>query len=220
MTLYDLENFLVDCNSYQGLKSLEQSLDGLRTPSTGKAKFAFKRKAQKPISTPAPSPVPNAITQHQEQSPVPTDVAGSSNSVALSGRTHQYLSWTSVPSMTVSATDLSISDLDGCVVNFLGDSKDAPPLTFTALHMRNVRNTVLLLPFIQGSAMIHDMSNSVTVLGCHQVRKRTSFVFCVEKYMFASFVCILRLRSTSTSRLIPILSSSIVRSCALRNIPV
>lgn len=73
--------------------------------------------------------------------------------------------------MTVATTDLSISDLDSCVVNFLSDSSDAQPLSFTALHMRNVTNSVLLLPFVQGSAMVHNMHKCVFVLGCHQVRK-------------------------------------------------
>ena len=73
--------------------------------------------------------------------------------------------------MTVPATDLSISDLDGCVVDLLSSALAPQPLTFNALHARNVRNTVLLLPFVEGSAMIHDMDNCVIVLGCHQVRE-------------------------------------------------
>lgn len=191
-------SLLADCNPKKGLKSLEQLLDELRSSSIGKSKFSFRRKAPKPTSTlPLPS-VSSTPTQQQEQFSAAVDTTRSSNSVVLSGQTHQYLSWTSASSLTVSTTDLSISDLDFCVVNFLGDSADAQPLTFTALHMRNVRNTVLVLPFIQGSAMIHGASNSVIVLGCHQVRKRTSFVFRIEKYMFASSACIPRRRLTST----------------------
>ncbi|KIP09930.1 hypothetical protein PHLGIDRAFT_125915 [Phlebiopsis gigantea 11061_1 CR5-6] len=158
----------------QGLKSLEQLLDELRSSSIGQPKFSFKRKAPKPTSAlPLPS-VSSTTTQQQEQFSAAVDTTRSSNSVVLSGQTHQYLSWPSVSSLTVSTTDLSISDLDFCVVNFLGDSADAQPLTFTALHVRNVRNTVLVLPFIQGSAMIHGASNSVIVLGCHQFRMHTS----------------------------------------------
>jgi hypothetical protein len=43
-------------------------------------------------------------------------------------------------------------------------------LNFSALHIRDLSDCVLLLPFTQGSALIHDIRNCVLVLGCHQVR--------------------------------------------------
>ena len=67
-------------------------------------------------------------------------------------------------------SDLSISDLDHCIVNLLpsalssSSSGNDTPLIITALHARN------LLPNVDGGALIHDLERCVVVLGCHQVR--------------------------------------------------
>ncbi|KAJ3549442.1 hypothetical protein NMY22_g886 [Coprinellus aureogranulatus] len=62
--------------------------------------------------------------------------------------------------------------LNRCVVNLL-PPKDSQ-LRFSALHIRNLSDSVLLLPFNDGSALIHDIKNCVLVLGCHQFRMHTS----------------------------------------------
>lgn len=84
---------------------------------------------------------------------------------------HQYLTWASLPTPPGPTSDLSLSDLDHCIVNLLPEEANATsPCAFTALHIRNVTNTILILPIVDGSALIHDMTNCVMALGCHQVR--------------------------------------------------
>lgn len=174
---------------------MEQSLEELRSSSTAKPKFSFKRKAQKPPSI-ASSVLAGDPQRHEQPSTQP-EIVRSSNSVSLSAHERQYLSWSSVPTLTVSTTDLSISDLDHCIVNLQDNSLNTQSLVFTALHIRNVRNSVLLLPSIQGSAMIHDMKNCVAVLSCHQVRNHALFSWYLSRneLLLFSFACIPRPKS-------------------------
>lgn len=48
--------------------------------------------------------------------------------------------------------------------------------------MRDVKDSIIILPAVQGSAMIHDMNNCIIVLGCHQFRMHTSTQ--VDIYLF------------------------------------
>lgn len=158
----------------QRLKELEESLDKLRTVSAAKPKFAFKRKAHKPQASPQD---PSAILQSSSGVLIPSvaeplqgkDVPVSS-SLTLSSYSHKYLRLTSISLPTSSASDLTISDLDHCVVNLLAATTDGhAPFAITALHIRNIRNSILILPRIEGSALLHDLSSCIVVLGCHQV---------------------------------------------------
>lgn len=93
--------------------------------------------------------------------------------VTISGRSHEFLDLSALPA-SVTATDLSISDLDHCVVYMLpGPSLDgnapARNVKITALHVRNVKNSVLIMPIVEGSALLHDLSRCILALGCHQV---------------------------------------------------
>jgi hypothetical protein len=72
-------------------------------------------------------------------------------------------------------TDLALADLKNCVVDLLpstaaGGLEEGKPLNLTALHVRNLKDCVVLLPHIAGSALLHDMDRCVILLGSHQVR--------------------------------------------------
>lgn len=95
-----------------------------------------------------------------------------SSGLSLSGHAHSYLTVSSLSAPWSAASDLTISDLDHCVVNLVPSqaNPDAPAdLAFNALHVRNVTNSVLILPVIPGSALLHDMKNCVIALGSRQV---------------------------------------------------
>ena len=183
-----LYHCVTDMISLKSLKSIEASLENLRTSSVVKPKFAFKRKVQKPSSAPSPSVVSSDVSGLQEKTTSQAEAQRPSSSASLSGHRHQYLSRASIPALLTSATDLSISDLDMCIIDLQDVSSDAQPLVFNALHMRNVHNTVLLLPSIHGSAMIHDMQNCVAVLSCHQVCSKAFLCPCfyVDKLVLVS----------------------------------
>ncbi|KAI0342342.1 hypothetical protein BDW22DRAFT_1407481 [Trametopsis cervina] len=144
------------------LTSTEQSIEELRSSAAGKPKFVFRRKANKGKEA--------VITS---TSNTPAESSASSH-VSLSGHSDSYLSWSSLPSPTTGMTDIAISDLRHCVVNLLPQESDASKRTISALHVRNLVDTVLLLPRIDGSALIHDLTNCTIVLGCHQFRMHTS----------------------------------------------
>ncbi|KAJ7672611.1 tubulin binding cofactor C-domain-containing protein [Mycena polygramma] len=153
------------------LKGLEKSLEELRT-SIPKSKFAFKRKA--PVAS-IPSPVssaPETLSSSQPES------ASISTNLTLSSHSLEYLTKASVPNSS-QASDLTISDLHKCVVNLLPDASDESPAQegysqISALHIRNLTDTVLLLPVIRGSVLFHDLRRCVVVVGCHQFRMHTS----------------------------------------------
>ncbi|KAI0634284.1 tubulin binding cofactor C-domain-containing protein [Trametes polyzona] len=155
------------------LKDVEAQLESLRASTAPKSKFAFKRKATKP----SPS-TPTVQAQSAANAPPPVSQGSLyTPGLSLSGHSHEYLTVASLSSPWSAASDLTISDLDRCVVNLVASqaNPDAPAdLTFNALHVRNVTNSVLLLPVIPGSALLHDMKNCVIALGSRQFRMHTS----------------------------------------------
>ncbi|KZT04949.1 TBCC-domain-containing protein [Laetiporus sulphureus 93-53] len=160
------------------LKELEESLQKLRTVSAPKPKFTFKRKVNKPSISPILS---NSTQEHVPNMLLSSNISAPaglpSTTFSLSGYSHEYLTFSSFPASTaIDASDLVISDLDHCVVNLLPSTPAdlQSKLKITALHARNVRNCILLLPQIEGSALLHDLSRCVIVLGCHQYRMHTS----------------------------------------------
>ena len=153
-----------------------------------KSKFAFKRRpaaavaatnfdnpSSEPRSTQTPPPL-------QTQN-APSSLAASTH-LSLSSHSHRYLTREDLPSHPAQS-DLSISDLDHCIVNLLPSASSPSssgidtPLIISALHARNLSDCVVLLPGVDGSALIHDLERCVVVLGCHQVRSKLfkPFVF-------------------------------------------
>ncbi|KAF9476038.1 hypothetical protein BDN70DRAFT_863858 [Pholiota conissans] len=153
------------------LKGFEKSIETLRASSAPKSKFAFKRKAG---ATPiASKPVPESPA-----TPAPESSSSTPNpsNLVLSSHLNKYLTRSDLPDHPPQ-TDLSICDLEGCIVNLLVPL-DQPTvddhIKISALHARNLKNCVLLLPDVEGSALLHDMVNCVIVLGCHQFRMHSS----------------------------------------------
>ena len=178
-------------NDYmQKIKSIESDLEGARTASAPKAKFAFKRKtvakptASPPISSPSSSAAPS--TSATPANALPT------SGLSISGHSHKYLSVSSLSSPWSSASDLTISDLDHCVVNLT--PADANPdypqgSAFTALHVKNLSNTILVLPVITGSALLHDIKNCVIALGSRQVCSLLCILVICMRCTFAMAIC-------------------------------
>ena len=137
-----------------------------------KPKFAFKRKAPAPAASIIPAaqaPIaPTATLVSTPDGPPST-----SSNLVLSSQSHKYITRADLAAHA-QQTDLSIFDLDHCIVDLLPpDASDAadtePHIAISALHARNLTNCVLLLPAVEGSALLHDMTRCVVALGCHQV---------------------------------------------------
>ncbi|KAG5639734.1 hypothetical protein H0H81_000014 [Sphagnurus paluster] len=145
------------------LKALEKSLGELRSKSKPKSKFAFKRKS--PATHPPVSPVPSSVAQ------IRTTVSpeAPTTNMTLSSRSRQYLTLDSLPKST-SREDLAISHLDHCIVNLIpSQDKDAraphPRLDISTVHVRNLKDTVLIIPPIDGSILLHDLTRCTIVIG-------------------------------------------------------
>lgn len=150
---------------FQQLKTLEASVESLRS-SVPKSRFTFKRKLQVPPEFQQTPTSSDSATSSSKDTEVPPT---SSFSVTLSSQTDKYLTHESFSNYS-EPTNLVISDLDTCVVDLLSPgttSRDLPKIS--ALHGRNLRNCVLLLPFIEGSALFHDLVHCTIILACHQV---------------------------------------------------
>ncbi|KAK7042428.1 tubulin-folding cofactor C [Favolaschia claudopus] len=145
------------------LKGLQTSLEQLRA-SLPKTKFAFKRKIAPPTSSAAVPVVPELPSSER------VSTAMSAN-LTLSSYSMRYLTAAAISNPS-QATDLAISDLDKCIVNLLPDA--SPTLKISALHIRNLTDSVLLLPVIEGSVLLHDVRRCIVVVGCHQFRMHTS----------------------------------------------
>ncbi|KAJ7057016.1 tubulin binding cofactor C-domain-containing protein [Mycena amicta] len=152
------------------VKTLEKSLEDLRG-SLPKSKFAFRRKTPVAATSVAqPRPTAPAVV-----APAPA----SSTNLILSSHSRRYLTHSALPSSNTS--DLTISDLNQCIVNLLPGTST---LKISALHIRNLVDTVLLLPTIPGSVLLHDLRRCVVVVGCHQFRMHTSTL--VDVYLSIS----------------------------------
>ncbi|KAJ7130229.1 tubulin binding cofactor C-domain-containing protein [Mycena epipterygia] len=151
------------------LKGLEKSLEELRTLMP-KSKFAFKRKAPVQSTSVHLSPVAIAVPEDSESSQRPASVPMSTN-LTLTSHSSRYLSQASLPPAS-QASDLTISDLNNCIVNLL--PTESSYLEISALHIRNLTDTILLLPVIRGSVLLHDLRRCIVVVGCHQFRMHTS----------------------------------------------
>ncbi|KAK7019844.1 tubulin-folding cofactor C [Favolaschia claudopus] len=145
------------------LKGLQTSLEQLRA-SLPKTKFAFKRKAALPTSSAAASVVPELPSSQRVS-------AAMSSNLTLSSYSMRYLTAAAISNAS-QATDLAISDLDKCIVNLLSDASST--FRISALHIRNLTDSVLLLPVIEGSVLLHDLRRCIIVVGCHQFRMHTS----------------------------------------------
>ncbi|KAI8989114.1 tubulin binding cofactor C-domain-containing protein [Trametes punicea] len=170
------------CESVRRLKDIEARLEALRASTSPKAKFSFRRKANPAPSTPpsdkvVPSSTPTRPSDEVKASSGPVESGLPTSGLRLSGRTHSYLTVASLSAPWSAASDLTISDVDNCIINLIpsiANPNVAAEVTFTALHVRNVSNSVLVLPVISGSALLHDIKNCVIALGSRQFRMHTS----------------------------------------------
>ncbi|KZV75652.1 TBCC-domain-containing protein [Peniophora sp. CONT] len=143
---------------------LETALDALRPAAAAKPKFAFKRKAGATKVTPSPTP----------STPAPAEVKPNASTTfrTLSNRSSVRLTWADVPPSQSGQHDLTIADFEHCILDLL--PRDGGEERLTALHIRDIRDSILLLPEVAGSVLLHNLERCILVVGCHQYRMHTS----------------------------------------------
>jgi Tubulin binding cofactor C len=161
----------------QVVRGLEQEQEVVRaqvlpaaTPS-GKAggRFAFKRTA--PAAPKVVDVVPRAAVPASGAPP------SESSALSISDRTHEYLCAGDLLAeqlMEGVEHDVSLSNLSHCVVDFVSRPKNEGLGKIRALHARNVTRCILIMPIIDGSALLHEFKDCTLILGCHQVRETSS----------------------------------------------
>ena len=169
------------------MKAFEQSLEQLKVSAAPKPKFAFKRKQAAPVvailaSPSTPVEQKAVASEPLHPSSTSTDSSTLSSARALTGHRAAYLTASSLPTSSLSGSEVTISDIDHCIIDLLPDGRDGllpsgrDSESITAIHVKNVKNSLLLLPIMSGSAILYDVQNSILVIGCHQV----SFFFCLH----------------------------------------
>ncbi len=155
----------------QQMDLLEQSLEETRSASLPKKKFAFKRKADRPpvLAVPTLPPSPQATPPQ----PGRDHLSAVSTFQKLSARSNCRLSWQSLPTFgdDTPTFDLTISDLNRCIVDLCSPAKIASPyhqLSLTALHIRDLKDTILILPNVKGSVLLHNLHTCTVIIACHQ----------------------------------------------------
>jgi len=157
----------------QQISSLEQGLEEVRSASVPKTKFTFKRKIDNPQPSAAPPLPPSSRIANElgEGGAVP----GTSTFNKLSSHSHCRLSLRSILTLGAgtSSFDLTISDLDRCIVDLfdVAQAETVPrrqQLCLTALHARDLRETVLILPNVKGSVLLHSLRRCTVIVACHQ----------------------------------------------------
>jgi hypothetical protein len=121
-------------------------------------------------------PTQSVSTAPEYAEPIQSKLGGST----ISRRQQQYLSLSSLPAFDCSSQrlDITISELDNCVVNLMSpldrdslsvSEKPSQVLKISAIRVQNITNTLLMLPQIEGSILLQDLSRCTIVVGCHQV---------------------------------------------------
>jgi hypothetical protein len=153
------------------VKDLERKHETLRSSSASKSRFAFKRKSGAASTGGTAQSSPAAARQGSIQ--VTGSAASTSASLSIASRSGVLVTSDDVPDAgTAVSSELTIRDLDGCLVDLRAASRseavDKRP-SLSAVHVRNVKNTVLLLPDLQSSILLHDVENCLIAINCQQV---------------------------------------------------
>ncbi|KAI5994519.1 tubulin binding cofactor C-domain-containing protein [Pisolithus albus] len=153
------------------LQSLEKAIEALRGAPSAVSKFTFRRKVAK---ADVDSPATRAV-------PIPRNMSPATGSInVLSSLSCRYLTSADFEHRKMSG-ELTLSDLATCIVNLL--PKDSHNMDISAIHVQRLTDCVLILPRINGSILLHNLSNCVLVAGCHQFRMHSSAD--VDVYLFA-----------------------------------
>jgi hypothetical protein len=151
---------------------LEQTLEEIRSTSQPKTKFTFKRKTNKPPLSAASTLLPSSHDANELGKR--DDLPGTSDFHKLSSHSHCRLHLQSIPTFGAGPplSDLTISDLDHCIVDLRAPaetvSRQSQP-GLTALRIRDLKETVLILPNVNGSVLLYNLYRCTVIVTCHQV---------------------------------------------------
>lgn len=169
------------------IKILEDILEDLRRKWMPRPRFAFRSKPNTDGVT-SLSPVIELEDNRSDFTSMDSKTPGNTSEIMFP-RSYQFLDTSSF--LSDNHHNLTIADLDHCIVNFFPNStnseKDSSKehisqLGIFALHIRSITDTVLVLPPVHGSVLVHNLARCTLVVKCHQFRMHASHD--VDVYLF------------------------------------
>jgi len=144
-------------------------VEELRVARKPKSKFAFKRTA---VAGPDTSQRPSIVAGQATDKELPQGLLLSSNKTNHASLSHYSYSYISIADLITSnnPSDLTISNIDHCIINLatsqgLGDDV----IQLSAIHVEKLSDSVLILPMVNGSILLHGLTRCALAVGCHQV---------------------------------------------------
>ncbi|KAF9341565.1 hypothetical protein BGZ91_006643 [Linnemannia elongata] len=170
----------------EAVKSASERLSDLRGQLVPRQKFSFKsRKTVATATSPSALQVSNAATSATAtQSTVDTSLF-----MTFENRTGEYLfigalqvpntiylggvqvnnnTTASAPAVVEKPKDVALTNLTDCTINLVHT------LPLGAIHIKNLKRCVLVIPPVSGSILLHDCEGCTLIGACHQSRMHTS----------------------------------------------
>ncbi len=158
----------------QQIRALVEELNTKKAEIAPKSKFSFK--SRKPNAT---SGERTTETENKKESNITTTTTATTSEtiinenfqvITLNNKQNSYLTVDSYlsSSSTNDSTkimDFHLSSLQNCFINLVSKS-----FIIGAIHIKGLKNCVLLAGPVYSSILIYDCENCVFVVACHQVR--------------------------------------------------
>ncbi|KAF9161054.1 hypothetical protein DFQ26_004918 [Actinomortierella ambigua] len=163
----------------ESIKAMSEKLSQLRVKLVPKPKFSFKSRkaAASPSSSLSSTPstsssaVASAAMAVDSSAPSPNKSAvDESLFMKFENRSNEHL-FIGALALTADdgqAKDVALTNLTNCTINLVHS------IPLGAIHIRNLKQCVLIIPPVSGSILLHDCQGCTLVGACHQSRMHTS----------------------------------------------
>ncbi|KAF9150431.1 hypothetical protein BG015_007757 [Linnemannia schmuckeri] len=111
--------------------------------------------------------VPNAVSQSDASDPSSSAMMVGTESIYLGG-VQVNVSTTTTPAAIEKPKDVALTNLTDCTINLVHT------LPLGAIHIKNLKRCVLVIPPVSGSILLHDCEGCTLIGACHQSRMHTS----------------------------------------------
>lgn len=137
-------------------------METIKAELTPKAKFSFKSRKKKTTSAPVAAAVISSVPLPKEESEMLSDAT-----VLLRDKAESVITLkdSEKAQATQTSVDVLLSDLKRCVIILEDDN-----VQISAIHIKNVDSCIIYCGSIEGSVLMYGLTNSILIVGCHQVR--------------------------------------------------
>lgn len=150
-------------------------MDTLKQLSAPKKKFGFTKTIASTSKTipsiiPKPSTSASSPAVYTSNSTAATPIVPTT-SLTLSNKKDSHLSTSDLPlSHSTISEALLLNSLERCLVDLTPSESDSSTTGYSAIYLYSLKDSVILIPPVKGSIMVHNCSNCILILGSHQVR--------------------------------------------------